>query len=74
LKPAFFIIGIVKLPVATTLATGLPDMLPKTALPQTAIRAGPPEMRPANALARSIKKSPPPDRCRKAPKTRKGMT
>ena len=41
-NPAFFIIGMVKLPVDTVLAMALPDMEPKSPLAMTETLAGPP--------------------------------
>ena len=46
LKPECFIMGIVKDPVATTLATALPATDPMNPLAITAVLAGPPEKRP----------------------------
>ena len=68
LYPTFFITGIVNVPVATTLATELPEIDPKNALARTATFAGPPVHLPVAAHAMSMKKSPAPDFCRNAPK------
>ena len=51
-SPVFFIAGIVKLPVVTTSAAGLPDMVPKRALAITDTFAGPPFDVPVRALAK----------------------
>jgi len=73
-KPAFFIIGIVKAPVATVFAIALPEIEPKSAEAMTATLAGPPAERPAKARGRSMKNRPAPDFWRKAPKKMKRMT
>ena len=67
LKPAFFIIGIVKAPVDTVLAMAEPEMVPVRPEAMTATRPGPPMTRPAKARAMAITKSPAPERSRKAP-------
>jgi len=59
--PIFFIKGIVKEPVLTTLATALPEMVRKSELLKMATLAGPPRYRPAIELASLIKKAPVPD-------------
>ena len=64
--PNRFIIGMVKLPEPTVLATELPDMVPSKALVNTATFAGPPAANPATALAKSIKNPPIPVFSRKA--------
>src|SRR5690606_1666156 len=50
LYPRRFIIGMVKLPEPTVLATELPEMVPSRALVMTATLAGPPDAQPATAL------------------------
>ncbi len=45
-RPARFMIGIVKVPVDTTLATALPDTVPIIALQKIATFAGPPRIQP----------------------------
>ncbi len=62
-----FISGIVKVPVVTTFATELPDMVPKRPLAITATFAGPPILCPVAARARSMKNFPRPVLWRKAP-------
>ena len=47
--PDFFMIGIVKVPVAAVLATALPDTVPISALATTATLAGPPRIHPSAA-------------------------
>ena len=54
--------GMVKEPVAYTLATVEPEMVPKSAEPITAILAGPPRAQPARPTATSITHSPTPAR------------
>ncbi len=58
LNPAFFMIGIVKDPEATVLATEDPEIMPCRPLAATAALAGPPVKRPATRNARSLKKAP----------------
>src|SRR3990170_215298 len=48
--------GMVITPVATTLATALPETEPNSAEPTTAIFAGPPRKRPMASIAMSVKK------------------
>ena len=50
-KPCRFIMGIVNTPVPTTLAVGLPEMVPNRALATMAEWAGPPRMRAVAATA-----------------------
>ena len=45
-RPARFMIGMVNVPVATTLATALPDTVPIIALQKIATLAGPPRIQP----------------------------
>ena len=52
--------GIVRLPVPTTLATELPDTVPMRPLESTATFAGPPLAQPAMEFARSMKNFPSP--------------
>ena len=59
-NPERFIMGIVRLPVVTTLATALPDNDPMIALATVAVFAGPPLVLPATFPARAISSSPPP--------------
>jgi len=74
LKPARFIIGMVKAPDETVLAMALPDTDPNRAEDMTATLAGPPVERPVSASGRSMKKRPAPDFCRKAPKKMNRIT
>jgi len=53
--PRLFMRGIVNVPVPTTFATALPDIVPKKALDTTAILAGPPLNPPAKANEISLK-------------------
>ena len=69
LKPAFRIMGIVKLPVVTALATALPESEPIRPLPKTATLAGPPGLRPNTRSLKSIMNFVAPDISRKAPNT-----
>ena len=55
LNPSFFIRGMVIEPVETTLAIELPDTVPISPLPMTAVFAGPPSMWPTSPLHRSIR-------------------
>src|SRR5699024_1303679 len=67
LYPTFFIRGIVKTPVVTTLAVALPLTLPINPLPKLLTLAGPPRTPPNAPNARSTKTSPTPDLAKKAP-------
>ena len=58
LNPAFFIIGMVKDPVATVFPTELPETVPCSALATTAAFAVPPVKRPVKAKAISLKNFP----------------
>jgi hypothetical protein len=69
-----FIIGMVTTPVATTLATALPEIVPNRADETTAIFADPPRNRPNRATAISVKNSAPPERPKSAPKNRNVTT
>ena len=64
----------VSTPVEETLATALPEMEPRSALPMTAALAGPPTVLRVSAKARRMKKSPAPDFSRKAPMRMNGAT
>ena len=70
-KPSFFIIGIVKAPVVTTLAEALPEIVPNKALATVATLAGPPRNRPAARIESSRKPVPPPVSPTKAPRNTK---
>ena len=61
-------------PVATTLATALPEMEPNRQEATTAILAAPPRKRPINAIEMSVKKIMPPEYCSTAPNSTKAMT
>ena len=58
--PRRFIIGMVNVPVPTTLAVALPEIVPNRVLPTTATFAGPPRTRPKSPKARSMKNRPAP--------------
>jgi len=55
-KPVFFIRGMVKAPMVTTLAMAEPLTVPRMALETTATLAGPPSVCPTRLIARSEKK------------------
>ena len=74
LKPIRFIMGMVKAPVATVLATDDPEMEPNRAEVTVAILAGPPRQRPVRAVASSMKNWPAPLDSKNAPKIMKGKT
>ena len=61
-------------PVITTLATGLPEMVPKSALEATDILAAPPRNLPSSEVAISVKNSPPPVANRTCPNRMKATT
>jgi hypothetical protein len=54
-KPTRFMSGMVKVPVVTTLAIELPEMMPVAADDTTAALAGPPRMWPSSAKALLMK-------------------
>ena len=62
------------MPVATTLATALPEMVPNSDEAMIAILAAPPRYRPKAAIARSVKKLAPPERPSSEPKNRNETT
>src|SRR5699024_12636150 len=66
--PTFFIIGIVKAPVDTTLAIADPLIEPMKPDAMAATLAGPPRVWPAMASARSLNRVDIPDLARKAAK------
>ncbi len=66
--------GMVTTPVATTLATALPEIEPMSPEPTTATLAGPPRMRPRPNSARSVKNAEPPVALSTWPKKTKTMT
>ena len=68
LKPELRIIGIVKVPIVTALATALPEREPMSPLPNTATLAGPPGLLPKNRSAKSMMNCVAPLASRKAPK------
>ena len=59
-KPVFFIIGIVKVPVVTVLATDDPEIIPVRPDASIAAFAGPPLIFPTSAKAKFKKYFPPP--------------
>ena len=67
-KPVRLIIGMVKTPVVTTLATAAPFIVPKLALPMIAACAGPPRSLPVTAKANLRSVAPAPEVSRMAPK------
>ena len=68
LKPIFLMIGIVKTPVDTTLATAAPDIEPNIAELITAACAGPPGSLPVEAKAILRRIAPAPAVCSTAPR------
>ena len=73
-NPVFFIIGIVKVPVVTVLATEDPDIIPVIPEPKIAALAGPPLIFPTIAKAKFKKYWPPPAVSKSAPnKTNKNI-
>ena len=68
LNPAFFIMGMVKVPVDTTLAMALPEMEPKSPLAMTATLPGPPILCPTAARGKSTKNFWAPHFSKNAPK------
>ena len=72
--PARFISGMVTMPVATTLATALPEIEPNRQEPSTAILAAPPRKRPISAIEMSVKNCMPPVLCSTCPNSTKAMT
>jgi hypothetical protein len=74
LNPVRFIRGMVSHPSTITLATALPEIVPKRALEMQEIFPGPPRVRPVIAEAKSMKSWPVPDFSRKVPKIIKRMT
>ena len=59
-KPTFFIRGMVKVPVVTTLPAALPLTVPMVAEETTAALAGPPCIFPVATSAKSMNSSPAP--------------
>ena len=74
LKPAFFIMGMVKAPVETVLAMAEPETEPKKPEAMTATLAGPPTLLPARASGRSMKKRLAPEAFRNEPKKMNRIT
>ena len=62
------------MPTASTLLTALPEIMPNSAEPTTAILAAPPRKRPMADIEISAKKSAPPVRASTWPRIVKGMT
>ena len=71
-KPIRFIMGMVKAPVATVLATEEPEMEPNRAEVTVAILAGPPRHRPVSEVASSMKNAPAPLFFQKGPEDHEG--
>ena len=61
-KPDLIMAGMVTMPTASTFDTALPEIMPNSAEPTTAILAAPPRNRHIADMARSEKKSAPPVR------------
>ena len=74
LKPDFAISGMVTMPTAMTLLTAAPEIMPKSAEPNTAIFAAPPRKLPIADMARSAKYAEPPVRERTWPIRVNGTT
>ena len=74
LKPCLFIIGMVKTPVPTTLATGLPEIVPNIALATMAECAVPPLILDVAAVAILRRIAVAPVASKTAPKTIKTKT
>ncbi len=68
LKPAPVMRGMVKVPVAATLPTALPLIIPMRPLATMDTLASPPMVLPARDMARSLMNRPMPVSVRKAPK------
>ena len=62
------------MPTASTFDTALPEIMPNSAEPTTAILAEPPRKRPIAAMATSEKKSAPPVRASTCPMMVNGIT
>ena len=71
LKPKRFISGMVNWPLATTLATPEPEMVPISADDSTQTCAGPPRQEPTRPSATSLNSAIMPARSRKAANTTK---
>src|SRR4030043_876920 len=67
LNPVRFINGIVNHPSTITLATALPEIVPKRLEETQAHSPGPPFAPPTSEVAKSMKNCPVPDCSRKAP-------
>ena len=67
-------VGMVTMPTASTFDTALPEIIPNSPEPTTAILAEPPRKRPIAAMAMSEKKSAPPVRASTWPRMVNGMT
>ena len=67
-------VGMVTMPTASTFDTALPEIIPNSAEPTTAILAEPPRKRPMAAIAMSEKKSAPPVRASTWPRIVNGIT
>ncbi len=74
LKPDFAMSGMVTMPTAMTLLTAAPEIMPKSADPNTAIFAAPPRKLPIADMARSAKYAEPPVRDRTWPIRVNGTT
>ena len=66
-------VGMVTMPTASTLLTALPEIMPNSAEPTTAILAAPPRM-PIADIEMSAKKSAPPVRASTWPRMVNGIT
>ena len=65
-------VGMVTMPTASTLLTALPEIMPNSAEPTTAILAAPPRKRPMADIEISAKKSAPPVRAEDLAENREG--
>src|SRR5262245_6302517 len=68
-KPDLTMAGMVTMPTASTFDTALPEIMPNSAEPTTAILAAPPRNRHIADMARSEKNSAPPVRANTWPRT-----
>ena len=67
-------VGMVTMPTASTFDTALPEIIPNSAEPTTAILAAPPRKRPMADMAMSEKNSAPPVRASTWPRIVNGIT
>ena len=67
-------VGMVTMPTASTLLTALPEIMPNSPEPTTAILPAPPRKRPMADMAMSAKNSAPPVRASTWPRIVNGIT